>query len=299
MVPLTEKIYESPVAASDVLRERALRALSGLPPFSPILNRLLASLAGEDTSFGKLADLIEKDTVVAGNILHLVNSALYGRRGTINSVRHAISLLGVNKLRNAVLGMSVTRMWHQVRPADSWSMARFNMHAAATAILSDMLAQRLPVNYPEGAFIAGLMHDLGRLLIAVGLPAEHDRIVAHQRAGNRSAAESEMAILGFSHPELSAEALAAWKLPEPIQVAVRDHHAVLALDHSNELPLSCIVGAADRFVNSTGISILGRGSENPRVDSSAMADLGLPKDRLDRLLNEFEVEFEAMTPFFR
>ena len=52
---------------------------------------------------------------MAGNLLHLVNSALYARRGSINSVRHALSLLGINKLRNAVLGMSITRMWNQVR----------------------------------------------------------------------------------------------------------------------------------------------------------------------------------------
>ena len=298
MVPLTEKITSSPAPAHSALRERALRALTGLPPFSPILNRLLATLAGEDASFEKLADLIEKDTVVAGNILHLVNSAMYARRGTINSVRHAISLLGVNKLRNAVLGMSVTRMWQNVRPAGSWSMARFNMHSAATAMLSDMLAQHLPVNYPEGAFVAGLMHDVGRLLIAVGLPAEFDRIVAHQRAGKRPAVEAEDAILGFTHPELSAQALAIWKLPEPIQIAVRDHHNPPPAGPSNQLALSAVVNAADRFVHSTGISILEQNGA-ATVDPAALLALGLSEDRLERLLSQFEAEFEAMTPFFR
>jgi HD-like signal output (HDOD) protein len=97
------------------LRDKALRSLSALPPFSPILSRLLATLAAEDVSFAVLGDLIEKDTVAAGNILHLVNSALYARRGTISSVRHAVSLLGVNKLRNAVLGMSIARVWNRVK----------------------------------------------------------------------------------------------------------------------------------------------------------------------------------------
>ena len=90
------------------MRERAIRALGQLPPFSPILNRLIASLANEDVSFAKIADLIEKDTVLAGNILRLVNSALYGLPGTVNSIRHAVSLLGINKLRNAALTMSVS-----------------------------------------------------------------------------------------------------------------------------------------------------------------------------------------------
>jgi HD-like signal output (HDOD) protein len=148
------------------LKQKALQALGELPPFSPILSRLLATLAREDASFGTLGDLIEKDTVVAGNILHLVNSALYARTSKINSVRHAISVLGVNKLRNAVLGMSVARMWKSVTMPKGWSTARFNTHSAGTAILSDLLVQHLDVEYPEGAFIGGLLHDIGLLLVA-------------------------------------------------------------------------------------------------------------------------------------
>ncbi len=179
------------------LKEKALRSLSALPPFSPILSRLLATLAAEDVSFAALGDLIEKDTVVAANVLHLVNSALYARRGTISSVRHAISLLGVNKLRNAVLGMSIARVWNRVKMPANWSMMRFNMHSAAVAILSDLLAQRVQVEYPEGAFVAGLLHDSGRLLIAMALPQEHVRIIERYSTGGLTMIECEREVLGF------------------------------------------------------------------------------------------------------
>ena len=294
---------------SAALREKALRALAALPPFSPVLNRLLASMAGEDASFIKLAELIEKDTVVAGNILLLVNSAQYARRGTINSVRHALSLLGMDKLRNAVLGMSITRMWHGVRPPASWPMARFNLHSAATAILSDMLAQRLPVNYPEGAYVAGLMHDIGRLLIAVGLPQEHDRILAHHRTIGRPIAESELELLGFAHPELSEQTLIFWKLPEPIQRAARDHHAPPAASKSGELPLGRVVAAADQYVHSIGVSVLMQsdllqsspmqGDGRAEAGVAGLEALGLDTRGLETLLDEFRVEFDAMMPFFR
>src|SRR5271154_685374 len=179
------------------LKEKALRSLGALPPFSPILTRLLAALAAEDVSFPMLGDLIEKDTVVAANLLHLVNSALYARRGSISSVRHSIALLGANKLRNAVLGMSIAKVWNRVKMPPSWSMARFNMHYAAVAELSDLLAQRLPVVYPEGAFVAGLLHDSGRLLIALALPREYERILEMYAAGERSMTECEREVLGF------------------------------------------------------------------------------------------------------
>jgi HD-like signal output (HDOD) protein len=288
------------LSPEEILKQKALRALAELPPFSPILNRLMASLAGEDVSFLKLAELIEKDTVLAGNLLHVVNSALYARRGTINSVRHALSILGVDKLRNAVLGMSITRMWNQTRTPAGWPVARFNMHSSATAILSDMVAQRLPVQYPEGAFVAGLLHDVGRQILALGLPGEYQRILELRESG-RPYLECEQEILGFTHAELSAGALAFWNLPEPIQTAVRYHHAP-ALDHSSlkpgEIALSAVVDAANQYVNSTGVSIMpqaGAGS----ADATALASLGIERDRMDDLLAEFEAEYNAMAQFFR
>jgi putative nucleotidyltransferase with HDIG domain len=276
--------------------EKALRSLSALPPFSPILTRLLATLAEEDVSFAALGDLIEKDTVVAANILHLVNSALYARRGTISSVRHAISILGTNKLRNAVLGMSIARVWNRVKMPASWSMARFNMHSAAVALLSDLLAQRLPVVYPEGAFVAGLLHDVGKLLLALGLPSEFERILDLYNAGGRSMVDCEREIVGFSHPELSAEALRIWKLPEEIQIAVRDHHSSPA-ESAEGIPLSHVLDAANQYANSVGISTMVVNKDSG--DPSAVELLGLDADKLQALLVEFREENNAMAVYFR
>jgi len=283
-----------------------LRSLDRLPPFSPILNRVLASLAKDDVCFAKLGDLIEKDTVMAGNILHMVNSALYARSGTVNSVRHALSLLGIGKLRNAVLGMSIARMWNQVSMPSSWSMARFNLHSAASAILSDTLAQRLPVHYPEGAFVAGLFHDVGQLLIALSLPEQHELILGLHAQGDRSHLECESEILGLTHPELSVDALALWKLPEPIQVAVRYHHDPEA-DPSpksyvrtsrGEIPLSRVIDAAHQYVNSMGVTIrLNQGVEP--ADPRRVESFGLEPARLGSILAEFQTEFDSMAPFFR
>jgi HD-like signal output (HDOD) protein len=282
-----------------LLKDRAIRSLRELPPFSPILNRLLASLAQEDVSFMKLGDLIEKDPVLAGNLLHLVNSALYARRGSINSVRHALSLLGINKLRNVVLGMSISRMWNQVRTPPSWSMTRFNMHSAACAILSDLLAQQLTVNYAEGAFVAGLLHDVGRLLIALGLSEDYTRIVNMYDSGGLSLVDCEKEVIGVTHPELSSEAMLFWKLPEQIQTAVLYHHSP-ELDPSaqpKQVSLSKVLDAANQYVNSMGVSIL---KKCPEVSDSTLVDsLGLPADKIATLLVDFKNEYDAMSAFFK
>jgi len=288
VAPLSESI-----ADTGLVKARAIQCLGELPPFSPILNGLLASLAKEDVSFNKLGDLIEKDPVMAGKLLHLVNSALYARRGSINSVRHALSLLGINKLRNAVLGMSISRMWNQVKTPPSWSMARFNMHSSAVAILSDLLSQRLNVDYAEGAFVAGLLHDVGRLLIALGLTEEYDRILQMHEAGGKPLLDCEMETIGLTHPELSAEALAHWNLPEPIQNAVRHHHS----PEPGPIMLSRVLDAANQYVNSMNVSIFKKCIEYK--DAALVESLGLPIGQVQAILIEFKAEYEAMSAFFR
>ncbi len=280
-------------------RERALRVLGELPPFSPILNRLIGSLAQEDVSFAKIADLIEKDTVLAGNILRLVNSALYGLPGTINSIRHAVSLLGINKLRNSTLSMSVSRMWNQVKTPPGWSMARFNLHSVGVAIMADLLSQRLSVEYAEGAFAAGLFHDLGLLLIAIGMPEEYKQIDLLCQKHEKWAQEYEVQIIGMPLGQLSAEALATWNLPEQIRTAVRfldTPDLDPSASQSAGVALSRVLHAADHYVKSLGTSVsLFEG--NVTDGTKALEALGLG-DRLPAVLTDFDNEFNAIKPYF-
>ena len=289
----------SPSALSTNSRERALNSLASLPPFSPILNRLLATLASEDVSIAAVADIIEKDTVIAGNTLKIVNSAMYGRGSVVTSIRHAASMLGIDRLRNAVLGMSVTRMWNQVRTAPGWSTARFNLHSVATALAADLLAQRVPVEFPEGAFLAGLFHDVGKLLIAVGLRDEFVEIGQLYAEGRRTWSDCEFEVLGFTHADLSADAIAHWRLAAPVRDATLYHHAPgrqIADVPLGTHQLSGIVHCANLFVNSLGISVeLNRTAEESSEDP--FRSIGLA-DRVPELIQEFHAEYESLSNFF-
>ena len=284
-------------------RERAAKTLGSLPPFSPVLNQLLADLGKENVSYAKLSDLIEKDTVIAGNVLRLVNSGLYGRRGAINSVRNAVAVLGMNKLRNTVLGLSVSRMWSQLKIAEGFSAKRLNLHSVATAILADQLAGVLPVNYGEGAFLAGLFHDLGKMLIAVGMSEEYGHIQYRYRASEASYRECEHEILGLTHEELSAVAVTNWNLPEPIQTAVLLHHrpasdAPLVGSSLKLIPLSHILAAANHHVNSIGDTVQDHLRECDLESKFTINSFGLEPEQLNTVLVDFEAEFKAISGFF-
>jgi len=279
-----------------------LNSLSSLPPLSPILNRLLASLANDDISFAQLGALIEKDTVLAGNVLKTVNSALYGCSGTINSVNHAIAIMGLSRLRNTALSFSVNRMWKSVKTPRGWSMARFNLHSVATAMMADKLAECLPVEYAEGSFVAGLFHDIGKLLIAIALVDEYENITrlieALPPGDTRTAEDCETEFLGLDHCELSAAALENWKLPYPVQVAVRYHHqpklAPKELVAGCQFQLADVIHAADAAVKELDITIgLPRKDHVASPNHPALVSLGLA-DKAPKLVADFVAEFEAI-----
>ncbi|MEO8096470.1 MAG: HDOD domain-containing protein [Acidobacteriota bacterium] len=283
------------------MRTRALGALGRLPPFSPILNRLMASLAGEDVSFNVLGDLIEKDTVLAGNILRVVNSAAYARRGTINSVRRALALLGLEKVRNTVLAMSISRMLNAAKTPAGFSMERFDKHSVAVAMLSDLLAQHAKADYPEGAFVAGLLHDLGRLLIAMGLPNEFQTVLRTYENGDRTWIECEQQVLGFTHATLSADALAEWKLPLEIQEAVLYHHDAAQFSCVREatgaLPLASVLNAANQYVNYLGHSVL-TVQKSDASGSAWIEALGMGPETTALVISEFHAEHGAIADFY-
>lgn len=277
-------------------RDLALKSLDQLPPFSPVLNHLMATLADEDVSFARLADLIERDTVLSGNVLRLVNSALYGRRGNVSSVRAAVSILGIYKLRNFLLGFSVSRLWSRIKTPDSWSMARFNEHAIATALLADRLVQKTPAEYPEGAFAAGLLHDLGRLMIATALPEEHLRIHAMRVSSGRPLEQCEYAVIDASHAELSAAALGRWNIPAPIQKAVLYHHQP-GLDPARHScphpPLSLIVSVADALADATGHSVSAEDEQAVPPPQESLSALRLAHDA-ESILAAFEEDLQPL-----
>ena len=273
---------------------RAFSLLERLPAFSPALRPLLANLSSDEESISLLhiADLIENDALLSGKVLSVANSALYGRSMPILSVRRAVARLGTIKLRNIVLGLSINRMWGNLHTPPGWSAQRFNSHAMATATLSDAIAMQVPAHFAEGAFVAGLFHDIGRLIIAALLSDRSDLLVPPEGIGSPDAESFEKDVLGFTHSDLSASIMSRWNMPVPIQTAVRFH------EHpdqdptqlkANEIRLSQVIHAADEFVNSRGLRI----TEHSRDAGEAVSlETLAPNEKQSVILARFDEEFQ-------
>lgn len=280
-------------------RELAMRSLDKLPPFSPVFNHLMASMGNENVSMSELSGVIERDTILSANVLRLVNSVLYGRRGTISSVRHALAIIGLTKLRNYVLGLSVSQLWKKVNTAPSWSMSRFNHHSAASAVLADLLVQRLPVDNGEAAFAAGLLHDIGRFMIAVALPEEYERILALMTRDGLSLDQAELEIIECSNTELGAAALARWNLPVAIQRAIAgSNEPVWNRRPNSPLVLGQIVFAATALADHLGYGILPQESERARDAAEVFDSLALSRQHSERIVADFETELNSLLAAF-
>jgi len=245
---------------SSAAREQTLKCLDRVPALSPMTTQLLAKLARRDCEVDALTSLVEKDALLSAQILKLANSAMFGRARTVVSVHHAIAMLGMGVLRKFTLGSAISNIFARRKTAPTFSMTRFNLHSVATATLAEILCDELPVHNAEHAFVAGLLHDLGRLLLAVNLPAQFESMLScHAVSPDIPLWAFEQEFLGIDHAELSGIKASHWELGQPIRWAVRYHHEPdLAQDvegvPAGKVALSLLLNKADTFVNFLNIS---------------------------------------------
>lgn len=241
---------------------KALALANDLPPLSPLARHLLATISapGEGPSLAEVASWIEKDIMTSGKVLALANSALYGRSIPILSIRAAVMRLGINPLRNLIFHESMVKLWSQLPTPAQWSSVRFNNHSIATAVFCEIIASALAPECMELAFLAGLFHDTGRLIIAVLLHDKPEALEELNRHEHEDLEEVEKEMVGFTHSEVSAIVARSWNLPASIETAVR-YHENPGADPGRSAPpailLSEIVNAADLYVDCQGFSISG------------------------------------------
>jgi HD-like signal output (HDOD) protein len=281
-------------------REQTLKSLEHLPRMSPMMAQLLSKLAKRNCDVPGVASVVEKDTMLSAQVLRLANSAVFGRKAPIAQVKHAIAMVGVGTMRKFALGSSISNLFSRFKAAHEFSITRFNLHSVAVATLTELMTDELPVQFAEGAFIAGLLHDVGKLLIAVSQPKQYGEILAMHAVSDLTLIECERSILGTDHAELSGVAIRRWDMAEPVRVAAYFHHepekaVELEGTGSRKIGLSALVNRADAFINYLGMSVPPPGMFAGERPSLAFEGF---KYSEKRLLQRFELEWQGMGDLF-
>ncbi len=238
------------------IRDRAVKWVHRLPEFSTMIGQVLLRLSHPDCEVREVATLIERDPVLAGQVLRVANSGLYGRLRRISAVKHAITMVGINTIRRHALAYTLSKMFGRHKTATTFSAPAFNAHSTATGLLADLIGRRLPVPEADFLFSAGLLHDLGRMLLAISIPREYDDCMGVAAISRRPVRECEQEILGLDHVELSVLALEIWEMPGALISAVAYHHRPQddPLVNPRVVTMSAVLARADARINYMGIS---------------------------------------------
>jgi putative nucleotidyltransferase with HDIG domain len=215
-------------AVRGVLDQKRLQ----LPSLPLVAVRLLELTLDDRSSARDLARVIETDPALAAKILRIVNSAAYGLPRKIASVSQAVALLGFAGIRALALGVTLFEKIVPKEAATGFDRLFFWQHCLAVAELSRILAVRLGNADPEEAYIAGLLHDVGKVILEThGRKGYSELCSRHAAADGATLLEDEARFVGLSHDRLGAFFCAHWQLPEPLVLAVLFHHG--RFDHLN------------------------------------------------------------------
>lgn len=278
-------------------RKQALLSMARVPALSPTAAQLLGRLARRHCEVHELAVLIERDPLLSAQILSIANSAAFGRAQQISSISHAIAMVGLGTVRKFALARSISNLFGRHKIAPSFSITRFNLHSVATGLLMELLADQVPIEDAEDAFLAGLFHDVGKLVIAVALPQEYEAILTAAAVRDGSVLETERLLLQTDHAELSAMAVDYWGLGESIRAAAAHHHEPDNCPAGfGKISLALAVSKVDAVVNAAGMSLL-----PSRLVAEEIPPLTFDGFSLNQqsLLASFMTEWTAMGAMFR
>ncbi|MGQ9499285.1 MAG: HDOD domain-containing protein [Dissulfurimicrobium sp.] len=200
-----------------------LDKLEDLPAMPNTLLMVLDTLNDPDTSIKTLEKILENDPMLATKLLHIANSPYYGLAEKVSSISRAIFVLGLNETRNLVIGLSITGVFSKNLGFEEFDSRGIWLHSLAVARASRYLGGHIEGIDPEEMFTAGLIHDIGRFLLAIYFKEELKGILALKHSMDISLAGAEEHY-GLTHGELGAYLAQKWGLSDMLKAIIRYHH---------------------------------------------------------------------------
>ena len=261
---------------SDESIRRTVGALRDLPSLPRTYNALTEGLSDPDTSLQKLARIVEQDVGISAKILQLVNSAFFGIAHSITNIEHAVIYLGINTIRSLVLSLEIFRVFEPQTALPGFSLESLHAHARFAA----HIAARLPVprHLADITMAAGMLHDVGKLILAWKLPERLKKVLAQAAEERCPLYKVEEREYGLSHAEIGGYLLGLWGLPYILVEAVALHHGPNRVPHEYFDAVSAVHIAnllAHEFDPSSPEGTLGNDTEPSQVE---LAALGVGED---------------------
>lgn len=216
-------------AMRDLLRNEALASvvarLRSIPSLPQLYNELTDALGDENASLRQIEDIISKDVGMAAKIMQLANSAFIGAHTRVSSLHEAVSLVGAETVRSLTLSIHVFSQFDHNSSVADYLPAIWN-HSVAVASLAQRIAiaETKRKSIGEESFTAGLLHDIGKIVLLAELPQDYGRAIEKMDSQTRVIRDLEIEFLGCPHEQIGAYLMSIWGLPISIMQAVEYHH---------------------------------------------------------------------------
>jgi putative nucleotidyltransferase with HDIG domain len=267
---------------STILRHR-IENIGNLPTVPETLKKLSAIIENPKVSLSNVSDFVQSDPAMTFRILKMVNSAVYGFPGRIASVSNAIMLLGLNVVKGLLLGISVFELMQK-------AMTGLYEHSMGCAAAARIIAQKKGLREPEEAYVAGLLHDIGKVVMALEFPDSYEAALACAAEEGILIGEAEKRFFADNHPVLGGILSEKWRFPKKLNEAILCHHQP---QMAESFPVeTAIVHLADILIKARGLGFAGD-QIVPVVNEAAFDRLELSEQDILEIFREMEGTLEA------
>jgi putative nucleotidyltransferase with HDIG domain len=265
-----------------ILRHK-VESINTLPTVPGVLKRLSVIIEKPRITLVEISAFISNDPALTTKVLKMVNSAIYGFPGRIASVSHATMLLGLNVIKGLLLGVSVFELMQK-------TMNGLYEHSLACAIASRVIAQKKGLKEPEEISVAGLLHDIGKVILTLEFQKEYEAAMNEAQTKGISIFDAEKIQFNATHANVGSWLAEKWRFPRSLIEVIEYHHRPAL---SKNAPMeTAIVHLADILVRARGFGFAG---ENfvPEINPASFELLNLSETDIKDVLKEMEDNMES------
>jgi putative nucleotidyltransferase with HDIG domain len=279
--------------------DKLIMLTGDLPPMPQVARRIMEIVNDPATNAQALQSVISRDQGMSGQIMKIANSALYSRSRKIETLSDAIVMLGFNSIKNIAIMRATKNLLNFNRKGRVISLKDKLTweHSVGTALAGRIIARRTQRRFAERAFMAGLLHDIGKMVLLQKVADQFDGIIEEVYNTGRHFTEVEQEKFGFTHAEIGALLVKKWNLSEELEKAIRLHHEIKP-EMKVDTPLVYFIDLANKFCHKIGVGFIKEPDLELKDELSAIM-LGVKEEDIGDLEKSIQANIKEEIGFFQ
>lgn len=276
--------------------EMMIMNASDLPTIPVVATKVMQLIESEHATAEEMAKVVSSDPAVAARVLKISNSSFYGCQRQIQTLSHAIMILGFSTLKSLVVAASVKQVYKPYGLTEKmlWE------HSFGAGLAARIIANTTRLVNEEEAFLGGLFNDIGKIIMNTMDSQQFQMVMQKCFNEDMSFEEAERQVYPYTHEEVGALVIKKWNFPELLMHAVLKHHSFefAADEDPYQIRLTCVVGLSNLFCHRLGVGVREPNDDLILHETVPAVHLGIGEERMTALMETFEEAYNRDKSFF-